>query len=83
MPICVQELLSAVCSLWFLYDPDIGMFLKELFSQKDQVRIGAFIRYFRLSYEYLPYVFGAALVCYGAPTVIHSTKKKKINRKQA
>lgn len=73
----------AVCSLWLVYDPDIDMFLKELLSQKDKVRIGAFLRDFRVSYLHLPYVFGSALVCYGAPTIIHSTKRKKINRKRA
>lgn len=81
-----------VFSLWFLYDPELAVFISELFLHNDQVHIGSFIRDFgglclgvdddELPYDHLSYTFRAALVCYGAPTGILLVKKKK-KQKQA
>lgn len=70
-----------ICSLWTLYDGDLSIFLSRLFEMSDEVRVGSFIRDSdRLGLgiglhpdgqeKLLPYMFGAAIVCYGLPRSI-------------
>lgn len=68
-----------VCNLWSISSGTAGRltkaFLTSFIHSKDNANIGSYLGSCRNSIKYVPYMEGAALVCYGIPTTI---KKKDV-----